>query len=37
MPQTIVIDKNGVVVENHRGSVTKEMLESYYEEAAAAE
>ena len=37
MPQTIVIDKNGVVVENHRGSVTKEVLESYYNVAAEVE
>ena len=33
MPQTIVLNKDGVVVVNHRGSITPEMLEEYYEEA----
>ncbi|MBR1831748.1 MAG: redoxin family protein [Ruminiclostridium sp.] len=35
MPQTIVLDRNGIVIYNKRGSVKKELLESLYEEAAA--
>lgn len=31
MPQTIVLDKDGIVVENHVGNVTPEMLEKYCE------
>lgn len=37
MPQTIILDKNGIVIENHRGSLTPEMLEAYYAKAAEVE
>jgi thiol-disulfide isomerase/thioredoxin/NAD-dependent dihydropyrimidine dehydrogenase PreA subunit len=33
LPQTIVLDRNGVVIYNQRGSVTPELLESLYEKA----
>ena len=35
MPQTIVLNRHGEVVYNQRGSVTPEMLETLYEQAAA--
>ena len=34
MPQTIVVNRDGIVVANHRGSATPEVLESYYKMAA---
>lgn len=34
LPQTIILDRNGIVVYNQRGSVTPELLESLYEQAA---
>ena len=34
MPQTIVLDKNGKVIYNRRGSVDMDLLESLYKEAA---
>ena len=33
LPQTIVLDKEGIVVYNQKGSVTPEMLEALYEQA----
>ena len=33
LPQTIVLDKDGIVVYNQKGSVTPEMLEALYEQA----
>jgi hypothetical protein len=33
LPQTIVLDKDGIVVYNQIGSVTPEMLEALYEKA----
>ena len=33
LPQTIVLDKDGIVVYNQIGSVTPEMLEALYEQA----
>ena len=35
MPQTIVLDRNGIVIYNKRGSVKKELLELLYQEASA--
>ena len=37
MPQTIVLDRNGIVIYNKRKSVDKALLESLYAEAAASE
>ena len=34
LPQTIVLDRNGVVVYNQKGSVTPEVLAALYEQAA---
>ena len=34
LPQTIVLDRNGVVIYNQRGSVTPDLLESLYIQAA---
>ena len=34
MPQTIVLDRNGIVIYNKRKSVDKALLESLYAEAA---
>ena len=34
MPQTIVLNRKGEVIFNQRGSVTEEMLETLYEQAA---
>lgn len=34
MPQTIVLDRNGIVIYNQKGSVTPEMLAALYEQAA---
>ena len=34
LPQTIVLDRNGVVIYNQRGSVTPDLLESLYTQAA---
>ena len=34
MPQTIVLNRHGEVIFNQRGSVTAEMLEKLYEQAA---
>ena len=34
LPQTIVLDRNGVVIYNQTGSVTPEMLEALYERAS---
>ena len=36
MPQTIVLDRNGKVIYNQVGSVTPELLEKLYEQAAAS-
>ena len=33
LPQTIVLDKDGIVVYNQKGSVTPEMLEALYKQA----
>jgi thiol-disulfide isomerase/thioredoxin len=35
LPQTIVLDRNGVVVYNQKGSVTPEILAALYEQASA--
>lgn len=35
MPQTIVLDRNGIVIYNKRGSVDKALLDSLYEQASA--
>lgn len=35
IPQTIVLDRNGVVIYNQKGSVTPIMLEALYEQASA--
>ena len=37
LPQTIVLDRNGTVIYNQKGSVTPEMLAALYEQAAGAE
>ena len=37
MPQTIVLDRNGKVIYNQVGSVTPELLEKLYEQAASGE
>ena len=37
LPQTIVLDRNGVVVYNQKGSVTPEVLAKLYEQAAGEE
>ena len=34
LPQTIVLDKNGAVIYNQKGSVTPEVLAALYEQAA---
>ena len=34
LPQTIVLDKNGTVIYNQKGSVTPEVLAALYEQAA---
>lgn len=34
LPQTIVLDRNGVVIYNQQGSVTAEVLETLYEQAS---
>ena len=34
MPQTIVLNRRGEVIFNQKGSVTPEMLETLYEQAA---
>jgi len=34
LPQTIVLDRNGTVIYNQRGSVTPETLEALYEQAS---
>ena len=36
LPQTIVLDRNGVVIYNQKGSVTPEVLAALYEQAAAS-
>ena len=33
LPQTIVLDPDGIVIYNQRGSITAELLESLYEKA----
>ena len=35
LPQTIVLDRNGIVIYNQKGSVTPEMLTALYEQASA--
>lgn len=35
LPQTIVLDRNGVVVYNQKGSVTPEILAALYEQASS--
>ncbi len=37
LPQTIVLDRNGVVIYNQKGSVTAAMLEALYEQASGDE
>ena len=34
LPQTIVLDRNGTVIYNQKGSVTPEVLEALYEQAS---
>ena len=35
LPQTIVLDRNGIVIYNQRGSVTPEVLEALYKKASS--
>ena len=34
LPQTVVLDRNGTVIYNQKGSVTPEMLAALYEQAS---
>ena len=36
MPQTIVLDRNGIVIYNQKGSITEEVLEALYTEASGS-
>ena len=36
MPQTIVLDRNGIVIYNQKGSITEDVLEALYTEASGS-
>ena len=36
MPQTIVLDRNGIVIYNQKGAITEDVLEALYTEASGS-